>query len=113
MIVAEMSLQRIVVEVVLWILSARASIAQVASFMLIAAVSVQFIITIESFAAESTLRMALESALIDCTRVVIAILFVALQLGVREQLMLVGEHLLVPRAQIAHHLLMYAAHMSM
>ena len=83
-VLAEMSLQRIVVKVVLRILSARSSITQMPSSILIAAVGVEFIITIASFAVEPTLWMTSESALIDGARVVIAILFMAPQFRLCE-----------------------------
>jgi hypothetical protein len=113
MVLTEVFLQLFIIEVVLWILAASSAIAKMTALMLVSAVNVQLIITIKSLPAESALRMALEPTLIDCAWIVVTILLVPSEFLLREELMLVGEHLLVPCAQIAHHLLMRTSHMSM
>lgn len=72
-----------------------------ALFMLISAMGVQLIIAVESLPAETTLRMALETALVHGSRVVVAEFFVLAKFGYREQFMFVCEDFLVPCAQVA------------
>lgn len=113
MIFVEMPLQRVVVLVVLRILAAGPSIAQMASLVLLSAVRVELVVAIESPPTEAALRMALEPALIDRAGVIVTELLVFPQLILREELMLVREDLLVPRAQVAHYPLMRAPNMAM
>ena len=51
--------------------------------------------------------------MINCARSVIAVLHVSLELLIGEQLVFVCKHLLVPRAEIAHLLVVNRAHMAM
>jgi hypothetical protein len=57
--------------------------------------------------------MALETTLVDCTGVIVALLHMSLQLFIGKQFMLVGEHFLVSCAEVAHLLMMYTSDMSM
>lgn len=56
--------------------------------------------------------MALKTSLINGTRFIITAFHVLLVLFVGEELMLVGKDLLVPRAQIAHLLMVDAANVT-
>lgn len=71
-VLAEMSLQSIVIEVVLWVLTACPSIAKMASLMLISTMSIQLIFAVEPLATKAALRMALEATLVHCARIVVA-----------------------------------------
>lgn len=72
-----------------------------ASLMLVPAVCVELVVAVESLPTEAALGMALEAALVDGSRVVVAKFFVLVQLGWREQLMLVREDLFIPSAEVA------------
>jgi hypothetical protein len=95
MVFLEVALQSIVVDVVLLLTMGGTAVANVASFVLISTVSVEFVIAIESLPTESTLWVALEAALVDSTRFVIAMLLVFPQIGHCEEGVLVSEHLFV------------------
>lgn len=69
--------------------------------MLVAAVSVEFIIAVKSLSTETTLRVAFETTLVYCPRVVIAKFLVLLQILRREQLVLMRKDLFVASTQIA------------
>lgn len=78
-----------------------APVAHVAPLVFLSAVGKQFIVSVKSLSAETTFGVALEAALVHRPRVVVAISLVLLELLWREELVLVSEYLLVPRAQIA------------
>jgi hypothetical protein len=107
-ILSEMGLESVVVQVVVWP-AWRSSVAYVAPLVLLAAVSVQFIIAVEVFSAESTLGMSPKSALIDSARLVVSTFLMLSQLLSGKQVMLVGENLLVLRTEVAHDLLVRLA----
>jgi len=69
-------------------------------FMLVSAMCVKLVITVESFIAETTFRMTFETALIDRSRVVITSSFMFAELGSCEELVLMCEYLFVPCAKI-------------
>jgi hypothetical protein len=77
-----------------------ATIADVASLVLVSAMRVELVVAIEARPAEPTLRVSLEPALVDCSRVIITKLLMLLKIGRRKQLVLVRKDLLVPRAEI-------------
>lgn len=106
MVFPEVKFQGVVVYIILLLPSSIPSIADMALFMLISAMGVQLIIAVESLPAKATLRMALETALIHGSRVVIAIFFMLAKFRYCEQLMFMGEDFLVPRAQITHNFVM-------
>ena len=112
-ILAKVLLKRIVVLEILWISSACPPIAKMASLMSIATMCIEFVISVESLPAESALGMTFKPTLIHSSRNVVAILLMLPQLLLREYLVLVDKHLFVSSAQIAHHLVMYALHMTM
>lgn len=109
----EMLLQRVVVHIVLLLPAGISSVTDMTSFMLVSAMGVKLIVTVESLPAKSTLRMTPEATLINCARVIIAKLLMFAQFLYRKELMLMSEHLLVSRAQITHHFLMYTLDMAM
>lgn len=77
-----------------------------ALFMLISAMGVELIIAVESLSAEATLRMALETALVHGSRVVVAEFFMLAKFGYREQFMFMREDFLVPCAQVTQNFAM-------
>ena len=113
MIFAEMLLEGIVVDKVLLVTALPSSIADVTTFVLVSAMCVQLIIAIEPHATEATFRVAFESALVNCARMVIPESFVFPQILWCKQLMLVSEDFLVPRAQVTHDFVMNALDMVM
>lgn len=72
-IFSEVNLKCIVVLEILLLSRTVLPITDVTSFMLVAAMRVQFVIAIESLLAEAALGMTLEPALIDSPRVVVAV----------------------------------------
>ena len=75
-ILREMLLKSVVINVILLLAVGRASVTDVAAFMFIAAVGVQLIITVESLATETALRVTPEATLIYSARFVVTRLFV-------------------------------------
>jgi len=112
MVFAEVNLQSVVIDVVLWAESTISPVANMASFVLVTTMREQLVISIEPHSTEATFRMSLESALIDSSRVIVAKLFMLFELLLREQFMLVGEDFLVPRAKIAHDLMMHSPYVA-
>jgi len=101
MVLLEMNFQRVVIEVVLLLAVVIPTIANMTLLVLVATVSIQLIISVESLPAETALGMSLESALINCARVVITKFVVLFQFCRGEQLVLMSEDLFVARTQIA------------
>jgi hypothetical protein len=112
MVSPEVLLERIVVQVVMW-LSRISPVTDKAPLMLIPAVLVQLVAIVETRAAESAKRVPPKPCLIDCTRLVVAVPHVFGQLLVGKHVVFVGKDLLVPSAQIAHLLAVDGADMSM
>lgn len=104
-VLLEVLLQLVVVEEVVR-LSRVSSIAYEATLVLHAAVLKQLVVVVEALAAETAERVALEARLVGGTRLVVTVAHVPLKLLIREELMLVGEDLLVAGAQVAHALAM-------
>jgi hypothetical protein len=73
----------------------------------------QLVVIIETLAAETTKRVALETRLVSSAWLVVTVSHMLLQLLIAEQLMLVSEDLFVASAEIAHALLMRRPSMSM
>jgi len=67
-----MQLQTIIIDIILRL--SASPIADKTSLMLLPTMHIQLILPIKSLSAESTFRMALETALIDCSRVVVSLL---------------------------------------
>lgn len=77
MVLSEVHLERIVVDVILLLSTASfAPIANVTAFVLVPAMRVEFVVSVESLPAKAAFRMALETALIDGAGVVVAELLV-------------------------------------
>lgn len=101
MVLAEVHLEGGVVEKVLLGAACVSAVAEVATLVLISAVSVQFVIPVEPLSTEPALWVAFEATLIHGTRVVVAKLLVLAQFGRREQLVLMRKDLFVSRTEIA------------
>lgn len=71
MVLFEMLLQRIVVEVVVW-LSRIATVTDEASLMLHATMVVEFVVVVEAFTTEAAQRVALETSLVCGAGLVVA-----------------------------------------
>ena len=80
-ILAEMHFKRVVVYIVLLLSAPFAAIADVASFMLVSAMRVKLVVAVEACSTESAFWVPLESALVDCTGIVITEFLVLLQVG--------------------------------
>lgn len=87
-------------------------IANKAPLMLVAAMIVELIIVIESFPTESTQWMSPKARLRHIARFVVSMRHMLVQLLIGEKLVLVSEDLLVPRAQIAHLLVVCCPHVA-
>jgi hypothetical protein len=73
MVFSEVHLERIVVDVVLLFpASPFAAVANVAALVLVSAMRVELIVAVETLVTEATFWMSLESALIYCSRIVVA-----------------------------------------
>ena len=66
-----------------------------ATLVLVPAMCVQLVVSIEALPTEAALRVTLEATLIDSARVVVAELLVLSELSKREELVFVGEDFLV------------------
>lgn len=111
-ILTEVVLQRLIVDIVMWV-SAVLSVAQETSLVLLSAVNIQLIISIESLSTEAAKWMTLEARLIHCSWVIVSLAHMFLQVLIGEQRKLVCKDLLVPRAEITHLLVVYAPDMAM
>lgn len=100
MVFAEVDLKRVVVKEILLSAAGVTTVAKMASFVLVAAMCVELIITVEPLPAETTFWMSFETALVYRTWVVVAKLFMLAQFSWRKEFMLVSEDFLIPRAQI-------------
>ena len=100
MVLAEVSFEGVVVDVVLRLSTSITTITQVTTLVAVTAVDVQLIIAVEALATEAALGVALETGLV--AGVVVAELLVSAQLGGSEKIVLVGEHLLVAGTEVAH-----------
>lgn len=83
-------------------------VAEKAPLMSFPTVLVELVVVVESLAAESAERMTLEAGLVRRAWLIIATSHMLLQFLIGKELMLMSKNLLVPRAQIAH-LLMVGA----
>ena len=90
-----MVLERGIIDVVLLLAMSGLSIADVASLMLVTAVCIQFVISVESLATETAFRVTSETALVNGTGDVVSVFFVFPQLRHGKEFVLVGEDLLV------------------
>lgn len=111
MVVPEVKFQGVVVHIVLLLPSIISSIADMALFMLISAMGIQLIIAVKPLPAEATLRVALKTALIHGSRIIITEFFMLAKFGYCKQFMFVREDFLVPCAQITQNLAMQALDM--
>lgn len=100
-VLLKMIFERIVVDIILLLASTRPSVADVTSFMAIATMSIEFVVSVEPLATESTLGMTSKATLVHGARHIVTMLFMLAQLGRREKLMFVSEDLLVASAKIA------------
>ena len=97
---SKMSFQRIIVYIILLFPPVVPSIADMALFMLVSAVGVQFVGAVEPLSTETTLGVSFEATLVNSTRVIITEFLVFSKLLYCKQLMFVREDLLVPCAEI-------------
>jgi hypothetical protein len=97
---AKVHFERVVVDVVLLLPAALPSVANVAALVLVSTVSVQLVVSVEALPTEATFRVSSKTTLVFCARVVVAKLLVLLQIGPCEELVLVGEDLLVPCTEV-------------
>lgn len=91
----EVVLERGIIDVVLLLAVSGLSIADVASLMLVTAMCIQFVISVESLATETAFRMASKTALVNSTGDVVSVFLVFPQLRHGKEFVLVGEDLLV------------------
>lgn len=101
MISAEVVLQCVVIDKVLLLPAVRPAVADMASFMPVATMCVKFVVSVEALSAKSALGVSLEAALLEATRLVIAVLLVSPKLRVREEFMFMREDLLVSSTEVA------------
>jgi hypothetical protein len=103
----EVVLKRVVVQVVVR-LARVATVAEEATLVLVPAVLVQFVAVVETGAAKAAQRVAPEAGLVDGAGLVVAVAHVLGELLVGKHVVLVGKHLLVASAQVAHFLVVLA-----
>jgi len=75
----KMVFKSIIIDIILLLPVGRATITDVTSLVLISAMSIKLVISIESLTAKTTLRMSLETTLVDCTRLIISVSFMPSQ----------------------------------
>lgn len=97
----EVLLESIIVDVVLMLAIARLAVTDVTSLMLVSAVGIKFIITVETFVTEFTFGVALETTLVNSTGRIISELFVLAKLRDSEQFVFVCKDLFIPSTQVA------------
>lgn len=112
MVLLEVVLQRIVVQIIMW-LSRISPVAKEAPLVLAPAVLVKFIAVVEALTAKVAKRVSLETGLVHGTRLVVTFAHVLAEFLIREHLMLVCENLFVPGAEVAHLLVMHGADVAM
>ena len=93
-----MVLKGIVIDIVLLLAVGGATVTNVAAFVLITAVGVELIVTVESLTTETTLGVTSETTLVNGSRFVVARLLVLAQLRCSKELMLVCKDLFVASA---------------
>lgn len=95
-----MVFQCLIIDVVLLLAVGGATITDMATLVLISTVCVEFIIAVETLAAEAAFWVSFETALVNGTWLIVAVLLVLSQLCMGEQSVLVGEDLLVSCTEI-------------
>jgi len=113
MVFSEVYLECIVVDKVLLLPCLIPPIANVTSLMLVSAMRVELIVTVKALSTETTFWMTLKPTLIDSPWIVIAELLMLAQFAKGKEIVLVGEDLFVPGAEITHDLVMYTLDMPM
>jgi hypothetical protein len=111
-VLSEVKLEGVVVNEVLLLAALISAIADVASLVLVATVRVELVVTVESLSTKPTLGVALEPALVDGPGVVVTELLVLAEFALSEELMFVGEDLLVASTEITQHFVMDAPDMA-
>jgi hypothetical protein len=94
-------LKSIIIDVVLMLAIAGLSVTDVTSLMLVSAVGIQFIITVETFVTEFTFGVAFETTLVNSTGSIVSELFVLAKLRDSEKFVFVCKDLFIPSTQIA------------
>jgi hypothetical protein len=110
-ILPKMQLQPIVIKIILRPSSLVSSITDMALLVAVAAMCIQFVVSIETLPAEATFRMALETRLVYGTWVIITEAFVLFEVGWCKEFVFVGEGLLIARAKVAHHFPVHTSNM--
>lgn len=105
MSIGKVLLEFLVIEVVLRIAAAVPSITDMTSLMPLPTMSIEFVVPIKSLFAESTVWMALEARLVDCTWVIITKSLMLAEFCISKQFVFMGEDLLVSGTEITHHFL--------
>lgn len=77
-----------------------ASVTDVAPLVTVSTVGVEFIIAVESLAAETTLRVALETTLVNGARFVVTVLLMLAQFFFRKEGVFMGEYFLIAGAEV-------------
>jgi hypothetical protein len=113
MSVLEVLFQHLVVQVVLWTAAVIPSITNVAFLVLLPAMRVQLVVSVESLPTETTFWMPFEPRLIDRSWIIISKLFMRSKFSECEKLMFMSKDFLVSRTKIAHDFAMFGLDMSM
>ena len=108
-----MFFERVVVNKVLLLPSLISSVADMTSLVLVPTMHIELVVAVETLSTEATLRVSLESTLIDSPWIIVPELLMFSELANREELVLMGEDLLVPCTEVAHDLVVHALDMSM
>lgn len=110
MLFSKVLLQLLIIEIVLRISTTVPTVADMTPLMLLTAMCVKLVVTVEAFLTKSAFRMALEARLIYCTWLVVASGFVPPKLCKGKRLVLMSKHLLVTDAQVAHDSAMFSSY---
>lgn len=106
-------LQHLIIQVILHLATWISPVADMAPFMFLPTVLIEFIVTIESFATKAAFWMAPKTTLVNGPWVVISKLLMPPEFSEREKFVLVGKDLLVAGAEVTHHFAMALLHMAM
>lgn len=100
MVFTKMNVQGVVIDIVLRIAASSSPVADVAPLMLVSAMGKELVVAVEALAAKATFGVPLEATLINCSRIVVAVLFMFAKLCKGKEFMLVRKDFLVSRAEI-------------
>lgn len=109
----EMLLQGLVVQVILRMAATISPVTDVTFLVLLTAMCIKLVISVESFLTETTFWVASETGLINRAWIIVPKFGMFPELSMCEKLVLMSEDFLIPCAEITHDLTMLRSDMTM